>query len=273
MAKPLKANSRTVAGPVVRPAARTGASPSPASKSVRNAKQTARPRGRAASSAPSARATVPADLRTQVRQILRGLAKSYPDATCALTHRSAYELLVATILSAQCTDVRVNMVTPELFAKYPDARSLATATQAELEKTIRSTGFFRAKAASLRGMAQGIMERFGGQVPKSLDDLVTLPGVGRKTANVVLGTVWGIASGVVVDTHVKRIAALLGLTRSTTPEQIERDLMEIIPQNEWVNFSHRLIHHGRQICIARRPKCLECPLLSCCRRVGLPPLS
>jgi endonuclease-3 len=220
----------------------------------------------------SGRSAVPADLRTQVRQILKGLAKAYPDATCALKHVSAYELLVATILSAQCTDERVNMVTPVLFAKYPDVESLAAATQPDLEEIIRSTGFFRAKANSLRGMAQGVMERFGGQIPKSLDDLVTLPGVGRKTANVVLGTVWGIPSGVVVDTHVKRITYLLGLTKSTSPEQIERELMEIIPQSEWVNFSHRLIHHGRRICIARRPKCPECPLLGCCRRVGLPPL-
>ena len=221
---------------------------------------------------PPGRSSVSGDLRTQVRQILRGLAKAYPNATCALKHASAYELLVATILSAQCTDERVNMVTPLLFAKYPDVESLAAATQADLEEIIRSTGFFRAKAASLRGMGQGVVERFGGQIPQSLDDLVTLPGVGRKTANVVLGTVWGIPSGVVVDTHVKRITTLLGITTSTSPEQIERDLMQLIPQTEWVNFSHRLIHHGRRICIARRPKCLECPLLSCCRRVGLPPL-
>ena len=159
-----------------------------------------------------------------------------------------------------------------LRANIPTSKSLAAATQADVEEIIRSTGFFRAKANSLRGMAQGVVERFGGQIPKSLDDLVTLPGVGRKTANVVLGTVWGIPSGVVVDTHVKRITTLLGLTKSTSPEQIERDLMEIIPQSEWVNFSHRLIHHGRRICIARRPKCPECPLLGCCRRVGLPPL-
>jgi endonuclease-3 len=164
------------------------------------------------------------------------------------------------------------MVTPALFVKYPDVESLAKANQADVEEIIRSTGFFRAKANSLRGMAQGVVERFGGQIPKSLDDLVTLPGVGRKTANVVLGTVWGIPSGVVVDTHVKRITNLLGITKSTSPEQIERDLMELVPQSEWVNFSHRLIHHGRRICIARRPKCLECPLLNCCRRVGLPPL-
>jgi endonuclease-3 len=241
-------------------------------KIAKSPKRTSGPRTDAPAKSPAGKSSVPDDLRTQVRQILKGLAKTYPDATCALKHESAYELLVATILSAQCTDERVNMVTPILFAKYPDVESLAVATQADVEEIVRSTGFFRAKASSLRGMAQGVIERFGGQIPRSLDDLVTLPGVGRKTANVVLGTVWGIASGVVVDTHVKRITALLGITKSTSPEQIERDLMPIIPQSEWVNFSHRLIHHGRRICIARRPKCLECSLLSCCRRVGLPPL-
>jgi endonuclease-3 len=264
MAKLIKAKDRK--------APRTATNKSPASKPAQGPKKAKRSgNGKALSKAPR-KMPVPADLRAQVRQILRALAKTYPDATCALKHKSAYELLVATILSAQCTDERVNMVTPTLFAKYPDVESLAAATQSDLEEIIRSTGFFRAKANSLRGMAQGVVERFGGQIPQSLDDLVTLPGVGRKTANVVLGTIWGIQSGVVVDTHVKRITALLGLTKSTSPEQIERELMELIPQSEWVNFSHRLIHHGRRICIARRPKCLECSLLSCCRRVGLPPL-
>jgi endonuclease III len=244
----------------------------PATKTARLARLNEREKNSAPTGAPKASGSVPADLKTQVRQILRGLAKTYPDATCALKHHSAYELLVATILSAQCTDERVNMVTPALFSKYPDVQSLAKADQNSLEEIIRSTGFFRAKAASLRGMAQGVVERFGGAIPKSLDELITLPGVGRKTANVVLGTVWGIASGLVVDTHVKRISHLLGITKSTAPDQIERDLMQIIPQSEWVNFSHRLIHHGRRICIARRPKCFECPLLPCCRRVGLPPL-
>lgn len=267
MAKSIKSKSRTGTPPV---AAKSNA----AKKTVEPKKAKVAKAGNSKPpSPPKGKSTVPADLQTQVRQILRGLAKAYPDATCALKHESAYKLLVATILSAQCTDERVNMVTPGLFAKYPDVESLAKANQADVEEIIRSTGFFRAKANSLRGMAQGVVERFGGQIPKSLDDLVTLPGVGRKTANVLLGTVWGIPSGVVVDTHVKRITTLLGLTKSTSPEQIERDLMAIIPQSEWVNFSHRLIHHGRRICIARRPKCLECPLLSCCRRVGLPPLT
>jgi endonuclease-3 len=218
------------------------------------------------------RSSIPRDLREQAKLVVRGLAKAYPDATCALTHKSAYQLLVATILSAQCTDERVNMVTPALFAKYPDVRALAAADQSQLEAMIRSTGFFRAKSNSLRGMARGVLENFGGEIPRKLEDLITLPGVGRKTANVVLGTVWGIASGIVVDTHVKRITNLLGLVKSTNPEQIEQDLMPLIPQSEWVDFSHRLIHHGRRICIARRPQCPICPLLSCCRRVGLPPL-
>ena len=216
--------------------------------------------------------TAAVDLRAQAKQVARALAKAYPDATCALKHQNAYELIVATILSAQCTDERVNMVTPTLFAKYPDVRALAAADQGELEAMIRSTGFFRAKSTSLRGMAKAVVENFGGEIPRALDELVTLPGVGRKTANVVLGTVWGIATGIVVDTHVKRITNLLGLTKSTSPEQIEQDLMQLIPQSEWVNFSHRLIHHGRRICIARRPRCPECPLLACCQRVGLPPL-
>jgi endonuclease III len=218
------------------------------------------------------RSSTPADLKAQAKQVVRALAKAYPDAVCALTHKSAYQLLVATILSAQCTDERVNMVTPSLFANYPDVRALAAAEQGQVEAMIRSTGFFRAKATSLRGMAKGVVEEFGGEIPRTLDELVTLPGVGRKTANVVLGTVWGIATGVVVDTHVKRISNLLGLTQSTNPEQIEQDLMALVPQSEWVNFSHRLIHHGRRICIARRPQCPICPLLHCCQRVGLPPL-
>jgi endonuclease III len=219
------------------------------------------------------RASAAVDLRAQAKQVVRALAKAYPEATCALKHQNAYQLIVATILSAQCTDERVNMVTPTLFAKYPDVRALAAADQGELEAIIRSTGFFRAKSTSLRGMAKAVVENFGGEIPRTLDDLVTLPGVGRKTANVVLGTVWGIAVGIVVDTHVKRITNLLGLTKSTNPEQIEQDLMQLIPQSDWVDFSHRLIHHGRRICIARRPKCPECPLLGCCQRVGLPPLS
>ena len=210
--------------------------------------------------------------KKRVPKILRALAKAYPDVTCALTHESPFQLLVATILSAQCTDERVNMVTPALFAKYPAPEALARAPQAAVEKIIKSTGFFRAKATSLRGMAKALVEQHGGVVPRELEELVSMPGVGRKTANVVLGTAFGIPTGVVVDTHVKRITYLLGLTRNTNPERVERDLMALLPKKEWIDFSHRLIHHGRRVCIARRPKCPECPLLPHCARMGLPPL-
>lgn len=212
------------------------------------------------------------DLRQRARKIVTVLKRTYPDAECALHHENGYQLLVATILSAQCTDERVNQVTPALFRKYPTPEALAASKQEDVEKLIQSCGFFRNKATNLRGMAQALVERFGGELPRDLDQMVSLPGVGRKTANVVLGTVYGIASGVVVDTHVKRISNLLGLTKSQNPDIIERDLMAILPRKEWVNFSHRLIHHGRRICIARRPKCRECPLLKLCPRVGLPPL-
>ncbi|HUQ70870.1 MAG TPA: endonuclease III [Planctomycetaceae bacterium] len=207
-----------------------------------------------------------------IRKLLNALAKTYPEAICALHHDSPFQLLVATILSAQCTDARVNLVTPALFKKYPGPRELSAAKQTDVETLIRSTGFYRAKATNLIGMAKGLMEQHGGELPRTLEELVQLPGVGRKTANVLLGTAFGLASGVVVDTHVKRLSRLLGLTTATSPEQIEQDLMRLIPRKEWVNFSHRLIHHGRQICIARRPRCGECPLLPLCPRVGLPPL-
>lgn len=206
-------------------------------------------------------------------QIAAALAKSYESAECALHHKNPFELLVATILSAQCTDERVNAVTPRLFVKYPTPAALAAANQADVEKIIHSLGFFRAKATNLRGMAQKLMELYDGKIPRTLEELIALPGIGRKTANVVLGTAFGIATGVVVDTHVKRLTRLLGLTTATTPEQIERDLIELLPADEWVNFSHRLIHHGRKICIARRPQCSICPLLKLCDRVGLPPLA
>src|SRR3990172_3102661 len=210
--------------------------------------------------------------KEQARRVARGLARAYPEATCALVHDSPYQLLVATILSAQCTDERVNLVTPILFARYPAVTDIAAAKQEDVEKIIRSTGFFRAKATSLRGMAAAVVERFRGDIPRNLDDLVSLPGVGRKTANVLLGTAFGIPSGIVVDTHVKRITHLLGLSRQKDPGKIEQDLMELLPKKDWIDFSHRLIHHGRRICIARRPKCTECSLLAVCARVGLPPL-
>lgn len=193
------------------------------------------------------------------------LKQRYGDAECALVNESPFQLLVATILSAQCTDERVNSVTPKLFQRYPDAESLAEATQGDVESIIQSLGFFRAKATNIRGMAQMLMERYHGEIPRCLDQLIELPGVGRKTANVVLGTAFGISSGVVVDTHVKRITGLLGLTRHIDPEKIERDLQKLLPEDEWISFSHRLIHHGRQICIARRPHCTECPLLLHCQ--------
>jgi endonuclease-3 len=212
------------------------------------------------------------DKRQHARRIARQLRKAYPDAVCALTHEDAYQLVVATILSAQCTDERVNLVTPEFFRRYPTPQALAAAKQRDVERVIQSTGFFRNKAKSLLGMARALVENHGGDVPRTLAELVDLPGVGRKTANVVLGTAFGIPEGVVVDTHVKRITHLLGLTRQTNPEKIEQDLMALLPEADWIDFSHRLIHHGRRICIARRPKCRECPLLGECARVGLPPL-
>lgn len=205
-------------------------------------------------------------------KIAKHLAKTYADVTCALAHQSPFELIVATILSAQCTDERVNLVTPALFKKYPTAEKLAAAKQEDVEEIIRSTGFFRAKATNLRAMAQMLVDDYGGDVPRTLEEMTTLPGVGRKTGNVVLGTCFGLPTGVVVDTHVKRITRLLGLTARAQPEQIEIDLMELLPSQEWIDFSHRLIHHGRRICIARRPKCTECPLLPLCHRIGLPPL-
>jgi endonuclease-3 len=220
-----------------------------------------------------ARSIQPRDDKSQrVQQIIKSLQTTYPVALCALNHETPFQLLVATILSAQCTDERVNMVTPALFKKYPTTKSLAEAVQEELEEVIRSTGFFRNKAKNLIGMSQAVMEHHGGELPKTLEELVMLPGVGRKTANVLLGTAYGIPSGVVVDTHVGRISKLLGLTKNAGAEQIERDLMALVPQDEWINFSHRLIHHGRQICVARRPKCTECPLMKNCLRVGLPKL-
>lgn len=213
-----------------------------------------------------------ADRKKQALKIVSRLKKTYPDAECALHHDNPFQLVVATILSAQCTDERVNLVTPRLFERFPTPRALAAADLAEIETLIQSTGFFRAKAKNLKGMAAALVERHDGELPRTLDEMTALPGVGRKTANVVLGTAFGIPSGVVVDTHVKRITRLLGLTASQNPDVIERDLMQLVPKKDWIDFSHRLIHHGRRICIARRPKCRECPLLPNCQRVGLPPL-
>ncbi len=212
----------------------------------------------------------PTKLQQHALRVAELLRKHYLQAECALHHTSPFQLLTATILSAQCTDERVNSVTPTLFAAYPDAHSLALAPQPAVEKIIQSLGFFRSKATHLRGMAQALVEHHAGEVPQTLPELIALPGVGRKTANVLLGTAFGIPSGVVVDTHVRRITGLLGLTKNTDPEKIELDLQKLLPAAEWIDFSHRLIHHGRRICIARRPRCTECPLLADCARTGLP---
>jgi len=204
------------------------------------------------------------DRRERVRIILPILKKLYPKAKCSLDYRNPLQLLIATILSAQCTDERVNKVTPDLFRKYPTAKALAAADQNELEKDIQSTGFFRNKAKSLRGMAAAIVERHQGQVPQTMDELTHLPGVGRKTANVVLGNAFSISEGVVVDTHVARVSARLALTKETDPVKIENDLMQVLPREQWTLFSHLLIFHGREICQARKPKCSACPLLPHC---------
>ena len=200
----------------------------------------------------------------RVAAILEVLAKTYPGVVCALNHKNAWELTVATILSAQCTDVRVNLVTPELFKRFPTPKAMAAAPLPEIEELIRTTGFFRAKAKNIQGAARVVTDEFGGQVPKTMEEMLRLPGVARKTANVVLGSWYGIAVGVVVDTHVLRLSRRLELTKETTPEKVERDLMKIIPQRRWIAFSHELIHHGRQICIARKPRCVDCTLEKLC---------
>jgi endonuclease-3 len=200
----------------------------------------------------------------RVSEILKRLDETYPKATCALHHKSAWELLVATILSAQCTDATVNKVTPELFRKYPSPQAMAALKPEQLEPEIRPTGFFRNKSKSLVGAAQGVVEEFGGKVPDSMEQLLTLPGVARKTANVVLGTWFKKAVGVVVDTHVHRISRRLELTRSEDVKNIEQELMTVIPQEKWIEYSHQIIHHGRALCIARKPKCAECPLENLC---------
>jgi endonuclease-3 len=200
----------------------------------------------------------------RVAAILDGLQKAYPKAVCALNHRSAWELVVATILSAQCTDVRVNLVTPDLFKAFPTPKAMAAASLPELEELIRTTGFFRNKAKSIKGAGRVVTEEYGGVVPKTMDELLRIPGVARKTANVVLGSWFGIAVGVVVDTHVLRLSRRLELTKETTPEKVEQDLMKVIPQSKWIDFSHQMIFHGRQICIARKPKCADCTLEKLC---------
>ena len=233
--------------------------------------------GRRKSVAGAARGTKPVAVKAQkttqrgaganparVAAILAKLDEAYPAASCELTHGNAFQLLISTILSAQCTDVRVNQVTATLFPKYPTAEAFAHANPAELEREIRPTGFFRNKTKSIMGASKAILENFGGQVPRTMEEILTLPGVARKTANVVLGTAYGIASGVVVDTHVQRLSQRLDLTRNEDPKKIEQDLIEIIPTEKWILFSHQLIWHGRRVCVARKPRCIECNLEKLC---------
>ena len=200
----------------------------------------------------------------RVAAILAKLDEAYPAATCELTHENAFQLLISTILSAQCTDVRVNQVTQTLYKKYPSPEAFAYANPSELEQEIRPTGFFRNKTKSIMGASKGIIEKFGGQVPRTMEEILTLPGVARKTGNVVLGTAYGIASGVVVDTHVIRLSRRLDLTKHDEPKKIEQDLMREIPKDSWIKFSHQLIWHGRRVCVARKPRCVECNLESIC---------
>jgi endonuclease-3 len=206
--------------------------------------------------------------RDRAKAVVRGLRRLYPDAHCALEHQDALQLLIATILSAQCTDVRVNMVTPALFARYPDARAFAEAPQEELEKAIQSTGFFRNKARNIIACCRQIVDQHGGEVPGTMEELVVLPGVGRKTANVILGNAFDVP-GITVDTHVGRLSRRLGLTNNDDPEKVERDLMDLISRKEWTLFSHRMIFHGRQVCHARKPNCDGCILAEICPRVGV----
>src|SRR5262245_42535357 len=205
----------------------------------------------------------------RVRSIVDGLEELYPDVDCELDRESPFQLLCATILSAQCTDERVNMVTPELFRRYPTPEAMSKAPLPKLEGIIRSTGFFRQKAKSLKGSAAALLTKFRGEIPKTIAEITTLPGVARKTASVVLGTAYGIAEGIVVDTHVQRLSMRLGLTRSKEPKGIEQDLMKVIPQDRWIRFSHQIIWHGRRVCFARKPACGTCTLAPFCPSAGL----
>ena len=200
----------------------------------------------------------------RIADLLNRLKAAYPNAECALHHRNAWELLVATILSAQCTDARVNIVTPSLFKKFPTPAAFAEASLPAIEEEIRSTGFYHNKAKSISGAAKKLISDFGGKVPQTMAELLTLPGVARKTGNVVLGVAFGKTEGVVVDTHVLRLSHRLGLTRAEDPKKVEEDLMRIIPRDRWIAFSHEMIHHGRQICVARKPRCIDCPLETLC---------
>ena len=233
----------------------------PSGKKKKGRTKPAKPAGRSRSAKPAhAGGTEP----RRVAAILAKLDEAYPDANCELKHENAFQLLISTILSAQCTDVRVNQVAETLYKKYPNAKAFAYATPSELEMEIRPTGFFRNKTKSVMGASKAIIEKFGGQVPRTMEEILTLPGVARKTGNVVLGTAYGIASGVVVDTHVLRLSKRLDLTRNDDPKKVEQDLMKIIPREKWIQFSHQIIWHGRRVCHARKPKCIECNLESLC---------
>jgi endonuclease-3 len=234
----------------------------PASKTTAKKRPVKTRPAKKASTAPPKKSPKP-QLKTspeRIAKIIAGLQKAYPGATCALVHSNAWELLVATILSAQCTDARVNMVTPTLFRRFPTPAAMAKAPLPEIEELIRTTGFFRNKAKSISGAAKGIVERFGGKVPQTMTELLTLPGVARKTGNVVLGVAYNIAEGIVVDTHVLRLSRRLELTLNTEPKKVEQDLVKIIPKDHWIEFSHELILHGRAICIARKPRCADCTI-------------
>jgi endonuclease-3 len=228
--------------------------------------QTKKPLSKKSAKKTSAKPAVRGPLAPErVDAILKALDEAYPDAVCALHHKTPWELLVATILSAQCTDLRVNMVTPELFRRFPTPQAMAKASLPELEELIRTTGFFRNKAKSIQGAAKKIVANFGGEVPQTLAELITIPGAARKTANVVLGVSFGKAEGVVVDTHVFRISRRLELAKGDTAEKVEQELMQVLPRDRWISFSHQVIQHGRKVCLARNPKCRECNLEPLCR--------
>jgi endonuclease-3 len=214
-----------------------------------------------------------ADRKDQAKRVTRRLKADYPDAVCALENETPFQLLIATILSAQCTDERVNIVTQVLFAKYPTAADLAGVPLLKIEQIIKSTGFFRNKAKNILACSRALVEQYDGEVPRTLDELVARPGVGRKSAKVVLGTAYGIPTGVVVDTHVTRLSNRLGLTQHSDAEKIERDLMEVLPKKEWIDFAHRMIWHGRKICVARKPKCPECSMNRFCPKIGVAPVT
>jgi endonuclease-3 len=235
-------------------------------KKKKAAKNSRAPKPKSRAAKPAVKPAAPAAGATpaRVRKILAKLDEAYPAATCALTHDNPFELLISTILSAQCTDERVNQVTKTLYVKYPTPQHFAYANPAELETDIRPTGFFRNKTKSIIGASKKIVEEFGGEVPRTMEQLLTLPGVARKTGNVVLGTAFGIASGVVVDTHVIRLSGRLDLSRNTDPKKIEQDLIQAIPQDHWILFSHQLIWHGRKVCQARKPRCTDCNLEKLC---------